>query len=64
MPDHGQVMGNEQVGILIFFLKSRDQVEDLGLHGNIQGRGGLIKNNEFRSGDQGPGNPDALALAP
>lgn len=64
MFDDTEVMGNEKVGISVPSLKFCDEVEDLGLNGNIQSGGGLIEDDKFRSGDQGSCDPDPLPLSP
>jgi len=55
-------MGNEEVGEAQLFLKVFEQVYDLGLNGDIQGRDGFVADDEFGHGGQGAGNADALAL--
>ena len=46
MADHGQVMGYEQIGELHLLLQVHEQVDDLGLDGNVQGADGLITDDE------------------
>ena len=60
---HRQVMGNEQIGEVVFLLQFDQQVDDLGLDGHIQSRNRLIADDELRFHRQGPGNTDTLALA-
>ena len=58
-----QVVGDKQVGdpgILLDFLQ---QVDDLGLDGDVQSRDGLVADDEFRIQGQGAGDADPLALA-
>ena len=44
-------------------LQVHHQVEHLGLHRHIQSAHRLVGHDERRSGDQGPSDGDALALA-
>ena len=48
MFDHRQVMGNENIGQVHFFLQFKKQIHNLGLDGNVQGRDRLITNNQLR----------------
>ncbi|VTR68114.1 hypothetical protein DESC_690051 [Desulfosarcina cetonica] len=59
---HPEIVGDEQVGQLQAFLQILEQIEDLGLDGNIQGGDGLVANHEGGVRGQGPGDADALAL--
>ena len=61
--DDVQVVGDEQVGQAQALLQVRQQVDDLGLDGHVQGRDGLVADDKLRLDGQGPGNADALALA-
>ncbi|MCG3773866.1 MAG: hypothetical protein JW395_0682 [Nitrospira sp.] len=63
VPDHGQVMGDKQVGQLESLLKLFEQVDDLRLNRNVQRGDGLVADNEGRVGRQRSGNADALPLA-
>ncbi len=55
-------MGDKQIGQAEFFLQVLQQVEDLGLDGNIQRRDRLVADDKLRVQGQGAGNADALAL--
>ena len=62
MPDHCQVMGDKQVGKIQLLLKLLQQIDNLGLDGDIQGRNRLIADDEFGF-TAGPGNANTLTLA-
>ena len=55
--NHGQVVGDEEIGQATFLLQAFEQVNYLGLNGHVQGRNGLIGNDEAWLERQGPGNP-------
>ena len=57
-------MSNEQIGELQFILQLNQKIDDLGLHRNIEGRGGLVEDNEGGLGRQGPGDGNQLPLPP
>jgi hypothetical protein len=60
---HGrQVVGDEQAGELHVALQVREQVEHRGLHGHVEGAGGLVCDEQSRAGDQGAGDADPLPL--
>ena len=61
--DHGQVVGNEQVGRAGLLLDVFHQVDHLGLDGHIQCRDALIGNDELGVHDEGTGDAHTLALA-
>ena len=61
---HGrQVVADEQIGQPEFVLQVPHQVQDLRLDRNIERRGRLVANQEFRIAGKGAGNRNALALA-
>jgi hypothetical protein len=60
---HRQVMGDEQVGEPELVLEALEQVDDLGLDGDIQRRDRLVADDDLRSEGQATGDADALALA-
>jgi hypothetical protein len=62
MFDDTEIVGDKEVGIPMTSLKFLNEVEDLSLDGNIQSRGGLVKNNKFGPRDESPRNADALPL--
>ena len=61
--DHFQVVANEQIGQAVALLQIVQQIDDLRLNRDIQGRGRLVQHHETGLQHQGPGNGDALALA-
>jgi hypothetical protein len=63
-PDHREVVGDEEVGQLVALPQVRQQVDDLGLDGDVQGRDGLVADQELRLERQGPGDADPLPLPP
>ena len=60
--DDGQVVGDEQVGDAPLLLQVVQQVQDLALDRHVQGRDGLVADDEVGRQGQGPGDADALAL--
>jgi hypothetical protein len=62
MPHHGQVVGDEQHGELQPVPEIRQEIQDLGLNGEVQRGDGLVQHQELRAHGQGPGNPQPLAL--
>jgi len=61
--DHGQVVADEQIGQAILALQRAQQLDDLTLHGAVQGRGRLVEQDQRRLEHQRAGDGDALALA-
>ena len=61
--DHGQIVGDEQVGGLAFALEVEQQVEDRRLDRHVQGGGRLVQDHQLRVSGEGAGDGDALALA-
>lgn len=59
--DHAQVVGNEEVCQIDFFLQVLDQIQDLGADRVIQSGDGLIGDNQ--AGVEGERACDAYALA-
>ena len=60
---HGEVVGDEQQREVELLLQLLEEVEHLGLHGDVESRHRLVGNDEVRLQDQGPGDADPLALA-
>ncbi len=60
--DHGQVMGDEQVGRAGLLLDVLHQVDHLRLNGHVQCRDALVGDDELGVHDEGAGNAHALAL--
>ena len=63
MPHHGHVMGNEHICEVPFFLQILQQIQNLGLDGNIQRRHRLITDNKSGIHCQGARNTHTLAAA-
>ena len=55
-------MGNENVGQIEFLLQMMEEVQHLGLDGNVQSGNGLVGDDELRFYGQGPGDSDTLFL--
>src|ERR1700682_5907236 len=60
--DHSQVVGNHQVRERETLLELLEQVDDLGLDGDVKGRHRLVGDNQFGSEGKGAGDTDSLAL--
>ena len=60
---HAQVVRHEEVGQPELGLQIQQQVQDLGLHRDVQGRDRLIGDHQARVQGQRAGDADALALA-
>jgi hypothetical protein len=56
-------MRDQQVGESAAALQGVQQVEDLGLHRDVQGGGGFVQQDQLGLGDERPGDGDALPLA-
>jgi hypothetical protein len=62
VPDHGQVVGHEDVGELELVLDVLEQVHHLRLDRDVQRRHRLVADDQLRAQGDGRGDPDALAL--
>ncbi|CUK21701.1 Uncharacterised protein [Achromobacter sp. 2789STDY5608615] len=60
---HAHVVGDEDHAHVHFFLQLTDQLQDLGLDGDVQRRGGLVGDQQLRLAGQRHGDHDALAHA-
>lgn len=60
--DHGEVVRNEQECSVGFFRQSKDEIEDLALHGDIECTRRLIGDEETRVAGKRNGDADTLAL--
>ena len=60
---HTQVMGDVNDGHVLLFLQAADQVQNLGLDGNVQGGGGFIADEDLGTAGYGDGDDHALAHA-
>ena len=61
--DHGEVMGDKDVGKPCFPLKIEQQIHDLRLNGNIQCGDRFVADHQRRTHGQRAGDANALALA-
>ncbi len=62
VPDHRQVVGDEQVGQRQLGLELVQQVDDAGLDRDVQRRDRLVQHDQLRLQREGAGDADALAL--
>ncbi len=62
VPDHGEIVCDEQVGQPEVLLQLDEQVEDLGLDRDVERRHRLVGDDQLRPQDERAGDPDALAL--
>ena len=60
---HAHVVGDEDDAHVHFFLELADQLQDLGLDGDVQGRGGFVGDQQLRLARQRHRDHDALAHA-
>ena len=58
--DHGDVVGDEEVGEAEFALQLVEQRDDLRLNGNVEGGNRLVTDYKFGIEDQRPGDADVL----
>ena len=58
-----EIVGNEKVGEVKFFLEVHQKVDDLGLDRDIESTDRFVADDEFRFDGEGASNADALALA-
>ena len=63
VPDHRQVVRDEEVGEAELGLEVLQQVDDLGLDRDVERRYRLVGDDQVGPHDQGAGDADALALA-
>ena len=63
MLDQGQIVGDEQIRQTEFLPQIQEQITDLGMDGHVKGGCRLIADDEFRIGDQCPGDGNSLALS-
>src|SRR6266849_5304556 len=59
--DHAQVVRDEDDGHALALLERPEEIQDLGLGGDVEGRGGLIGDQDARVAGQGEGDHGALA---
>lgn len=63
VPDHGQVVADEEVAHAEVALEVHEQVQDLALHREVERGDGLVADDEVGFQGQGPRDADALELA-
>src|SRR5439155_3065997 len=63
VPDDAQVMRDDDVGQVVSLLKPVHQVENLRSNRDVEGRNGLVGDDEPRIQGQRSSQPDALSLA-
>ncbi|MNI41422.1 hypothetical protein D3C73_956750 [compost metagenome] len=63
VPHDGKVVADKEVGQAKFVLQPAHQVEDLRLHRDVERRGRLVADEEFRLAGERPGDRDALTLS-
>jgi hypothetical protein len=61
--DHVEIMGDEEITETQPFLKVFEEVQDLCLNGDIQGRDRLIADKQGWADTEGPGDSDSLPLS-
>ena len=61
--DDGEVVGDEEVAEAEAVLQVKQEVDDLGLHGDVEGGDGFVGDDEIGAECEGAGDADALALA-
>ncbi len=59
----GEIVGNEEVGEVKFFLEVHQKVDDLGLDRDIECTDRFVADDKLRFDGEGAGNADTLALA-
>jgi hypothetical protein len=62
VPDHREVVADEEVAQMQLLLQVPQQVEDLCLNGEIQGADGLVADDQAGRQHEGAGDRDALQL--
>jgi hypothetical protein len=62
LADQRKVVGDEQVRQPQLVLQAEEQVDEAGLHGDVQRRGRLVQDDDVRPQHQRPGDRDPLAL--
>lgn len=60
---HAEVVGDEEVGVVVLLLEVVEEVEHLGLHADVEGGDALVADDQLGLQDEGAGYAHALALA-
>ena len=63
MAHHREIVADEQIGQIVLGLEVGQQVQNLGLNGNVERRHRLVEHQDFGIEHERPGNGNALALA-
>jgi len=63
VPDHGEVVGDEEVAEAQLVLEAPQQAEHLGLHREVERADRLVADDQARPHDERPGDRDPLALS-
>jgi len=63
VPNHGQIVGNEQQGQPQLLSEFAQQIDHLSLHGHVQGGDGFVAHHKFGFQNQRPSDAYALTLA-
>ena len=61
-PHHREVVGDEEVRKVVLALELAEEIQDLRLDRDVEGRDGLVEDDEARLGRERAGDRDALAL--
>ena len=61
--DDGEVVGDEEDGEVVSAAEGAEEIQDLGLDGDVECGGGLVGDEECGAVDEGHGDEDALTLA-
>jgi hypothetical protein len=60
--DHGEIVGDEEIGQVELALQINQQIENLALDGNVERRDGLVTNDQFRVQRDRPRDTNSLSL--
>lgn len=63
VPNNAEVVGDEEVAQTKALLQAREEIQNLRLHGDVEGRRGFVADDDARLDRKRPGNGDALALS-
>ena len=63
LPDHREVVADEEDAGAELLAQGGDEVEHLGLDGRVEARGGLVEDEQRRVGGEGHGDDDPLLSA-
>ena len=63
VPNDAEVVRDEEVAQTEALLQARQEIQNLRLHGDVEGRRGFVADDEPRLHRERPGNGDALALS-